>query len=83
MFHILQEEGVELKKGCLGHAYFKYLSLSTCASETKRVEEKLFTLIMNKISVLAPINMKELATGKIWIRYSPCIDCVQSLNLYV
>ena len=52
MFDILQEEDVELNKQvCSRHAYFEYLTLGTCASETKREEEKIFTLIMNKIFI--------------------------------
>ena len=69
MFHILQEEGVELKKVSLRRAYSKYLTLDTCASETKREEEKTFTTIMNKIFIRALITTK----GTIWIRYSPYI----------
>jgi hypothetical protein len=43
---------VSLKKACLRLAYFKYLILGTCTSETKRNEEKIFTLIMNKTFIL-------------------------------
>ena len=66
------------KNACLRPAYFKHLTLGTCASETKRDEEKLITTIMNKIFILASITIRMLVAGTIWICYSPCIKFVQS-----
>ena len=71
MLHIFQEEGVEQKNVCLRHAYFKCLTLGKCATETTREEEKILTSIMNEIFILAPLTMKKLGMGTIWIRYSP------------
>ena len=42
LFHILQEEGVELEKNvCLRRANFKHLTLGTDTSKKKREEEKI------------------------------------------